>query len=144
QISPGIAHSLSRLCPPHICTVFPDRFRALEVHAFLPRLHTSYAIPVRQASVLLTASFRSHLAVSTLAVRLTIPPVGLVRDFHPLVSAPCRANTTKAGCCEHPARLSAPLSRGEKSFDQCQRITTIPPIQPPLFLHPTTQGKSKV
>src|SRR6185295_7250698 len=92
QISPGIAHSLSRLCPPHICTVFPDRFRALEVHAFLPRLHTSYAIPVRQASVLLTASFRSHLAVSTLAVRLTIPPVGLVRDFHPLVSAPCRAH----------------------------------------------------
>src|SRR6185295_15560948 len=105
QISPGIAHSLSRLCPPHICTVFPDRFRALEVHAFLPRLHTSYAIPVRQASVLLTASFRSHLAVSTLAVRLTIPPVGLVRDFHPLVSAPCRAHIKEEGHFRGPPQF---------------------------------------
>jgi hypothetical protein len=34
---------------------------------------------------------------STLAVRLTIPPVGLVWDFHPLVSAPCPgAHETKA------------------------------------------------
>jgi hypothetical protein len=41
------------------------------------------------------ASFRSHLAMDTLAVRLTIPPVGLVEVFHLLVRAPCRAHKTK-------------------------------------------------
>ena len=56
-----------------------------------------YAIPVRPASALPAASFRSHLAVDTLAVRLTIPPVGLVRDFPLQVSAPCRAHQERKG-----------------------------------------------
>jgi hypothetical protein len=47
---------------------------------------------------LLTASFRFHLTVNTLAVRLTIPPTGFVRDFHPQVDAPCRAHQIKARC----------------------------------------------
>ena len=42
----------------------------------------SYAISVRQASALPAASFRFHLAVDTLAVRLTVPPVGPVEDLH--------------------------------------------------------------
>ena len=33
--------------------------------------------------------------MDTLAVRLTIPPVGLVGDFHSLVNAPCRAHKEK-------------------------------------------------
>jgi hypothetical protein len=41
------------------------------------------------------ASFRFHLAMDTLAVRLTIPPVGFVGDFHSQVSAPCRAHNEK-------------------------------------------------
>ncbi len=45
-------------------------------------MSASYAIPVRQASVLLTASFRFCLAADTLAVQLTIPLVGSVEDFH--------------------------------------------------------------
>ncbi|RKY27064.1 MAG: hypothetical protein DRP79_03880 [Planctomycetota bacterium] len=48
----------------------------------------SYAIPVRRAGALPAASFRFHLAMDTLAVRLTVPPVGSVRDFHPQVGAP--------------------------------------------------------
>ena len=40
-----------------------------------------YAIPVRQASVLPAASFRFHLAMDTLAVRLTVPSIGPVRDL---------------------------------------------------------------
>jgi hypothetical protein len=35
--------------------------------------------------------------MDTLAVRLTIPPVGFVGDFHSLVSAPCRAHKGKGG-----------------------------------------------
>lgn len=92
EISPGIAHSPSRLCPPHIRQNFPCRYRTLKIFAFSSSLDASYAISVRRASVLPAASSGFHLAVDTLAVRLTIPPAGFVRDFHPLVSAPCRAH----------------------------------------------------
>ena len=34
--------------------------------------------------------------MNTLAVRLTIPPVGFVGDFHSLVNTPCRAYQKKA------------------------------------------------
>ena len=42
----------------------------------------SYTVSVRRASVLPPASFRFYLAVNTLAVRLTVPPVGPVEDLH--------------------------------------------------------------
>ena len=48
----------------------------------------SYAVSVRQASALPAASFGFHLAVDTLAVRLTIPTVGPVEDFHLLGACP--------------------------------------------------------
>src|SRR5213592_1791248 len=92
QTSPGNAHSPSRLCPPHLRTSFPYRYWTLNLLAFSSNLHASYAIPVRQASVLPTASFRFHLAMDTLAAQLTVPPVGSIGDFHSQVSAPCRAH----------------------------------------------------
>ncbi|ACV68173.1 hypothetical protein Dret_0882 [Desulfohalobium retbaense DSM 5692] len=92
QTSPGNAHPPSRLCPPHIRPCFPYKYRALKIMDSLPGMAASYAIPVRQASVLPAASFRSHLAVDTLAVRLTVPLVGPVEDFHLQVGAPCRAH----------------------------------------------------
>ena len=76
QISPGNALSPSRLCPQHLHTIFPDRYRTLKSLAFSSRLHASYAISVRRASALPAASFRFHLAMDTLAVRLTIPLLG--------------------------------------------------------------------
>ena len=60
--------------------------------AFSSSMDASYVISVRQASVLPAASFRSYLAVGTLAVRLTVPPDGPVGDLHPQVIAPCRAH----------------------------------------------------
>ena len=41
-----------------------------------------YPLSVRQASVLLSASFRFHLTMDTLAVQLTLPLAGCVEDFH--------------------------------------------------------------
>ena len=96
QTSPGNALSPSRLCPPHLQPSFPYRYRTLNVNAFSSSLTASYAISVRRASVLPAASFRFHLAMDTLAVRLTIPPVGLVGDFHSQVRAPCRAHVDKS------------------------------------------------
>src|SRR5216684_1984113 len=95
QTSPGNALSPSRLCPPHLRTSFPYRYRTLKIIAFSSSLHASYAIPVRRASALPAASFRFHLTMDTLAVQLTIPPVGFAGDLHSLVRAPCRAHNTK-------------------------------------------------
>ena len=95
QISPSNAHPPSRLCPPHIRTSFPYRYWTLKILALSSSLHASYAISVRQTSALPAASFRFHLAMDTLAVRLTIPPVGFVADFHSQVSALCRAHRRK-------------------------------------------------
>jgi len=63
----------------------------------------SYAVSVRQASVLLTASFRFHLAVNTLAVQLVIPLTGLTEDFHLQVILPAPSVQT-----QRPSRRYAP------------------------------------
>src|SRR5215470_6254347 len=97
QISPGIAHPPSRLCPPYLRQSFPCRYWTLKIFAFSSSFAASYAVSVRRASVLPAASSGFHLAMDTLAVQLTIPPAGVVRDFHPQVSAPCRAHEQKGG-----------------------------------------------
>lgn len=99
QTSPGNAHSPSHLYPPHIRPCFPYRYGALKIMAFSPSTTASYAIPVRRASALPAASFRFHLAMDTLAVRLTVPPIRPVRDLHPQVNAPCRAHHKKRRAC---------------------------------------------
>jgi len=95
QISPGNAHPPSRLCPPHLRPCLPDRYGTLKIVAFSSGMTALYAISVRRTSALPAASFRFHLAMDTLAVRLTVPPVGPVEDFHLHVGAPCRAHHKK-------------------------------------------------
>lgn len=70
----------------------------------------SYAISVRQASDLLTASFRFHLTVNTLAVQLVIPLTGLTEDSHLQVILPAppeqeqRPSRRYAPCLAHPTK----------------------------------------
>lgn len=92
QTSPGNAHSPPRLCPPHLRPIIPVRYRTLKIVAFSSIMNASYAISVRRASGLPSASFRFHLAMDTLAVRLAVPPDGSAGDLNPQVSAPCRAH----------------------------------------------------
>src|ERR1017187_1717683 len=92
QISPCIAHSPSRLCLSDIRHGVPCKFRASTILAALPHRDASYPLPVRQASALPSASSRFAVTHDTLAVRLTLPLVGRVEDFHLQVSAPCRAH----------------------------------------------------
>lgn len=54
----------------------------------LTPLRRLYPLPVRQASTLPAASFRFRLATDTLAVRLTLPLAGRVKDFHLQVIPP--------------------------------------------------------
>jgi hypothetical protein len=88
----------------------------LKIFAFLSSLAASYAISVRQASVLPAASSGFHLAMDTLAVRLTIPPAGFVEDFHLQMNAPCRAHNTKAetGLRLFFSHLEAPRKDGHE------------------------------
>jgi hypothetical protein len=92
ETSPGNAHLPSHVSPPYLHDSLPYRYRTLKIMAFSSGCHASYTIPVRQGRALPAASFRFHLAMDTLAVRLTIPPIGLVEDFHLQVGAPCRAH----------------------------------------------------
>src|SRR5690606_9906492 len=102
QISPGNAHPPSPLCPPHLRPRLPYRYRTLKIFAFSSSAAASYAVSVRQARALPAASFRFHLAMDTLAVRLALPPVGCAEDFHLQVSAPCRAHKQKKGGGDFP------------------------------------------
>jgi hypothetical protein len=47
-----------------------------------PLYHASYAVSVRQGGTLPSASFRFHLAMDTLAVRLMVPTAMPIADFH--------------------------------------------------------------
>src|SRR5205807_4515787 len=71
----------------------------------LTPLRRLYPLPIRQASVLPSASSGFRLAVDLLAVRLTLPLAGRVEDFHLQVSAPCRAHQKKG-----PLTFERPLS----------------------------------
>ena len=90
EVSPGSSHTLSRLCPPHLLPCLPCKYRALGLLAPSPGMAALYAIPVRQASVLLTASFRFRLtaghpccsARESVRIRL-LPLTGRIGDFHP-------------------------------------------------------------
>ena len=72
---------------PHLL-VLPATFglhRLLPTYPYFPAL---YVVPVRQAKGLPTASFRSHLAMGTLAVQLCTSSLPTrTRDFHPLERA---------------------------------------------------------
>ena len=95
EISPGMAHRLPRLCPSHLLPQLPCKHWTLSLIALSSAAAASYVLPVRRTSVLLTASFRFHLAMDTLAVRLALPLAGCALDFNQLVSAPCRAHNEK-------------------------------------------------
>ena len=80
--------------------MIPCSYWALACVAVLPSCVTSYVVSVRQARVLPVvslfphpASFRSHLAVDTLAFGCILPTTGRIRDFHPLET--CAARRTR-------------------------------------------------
>ena len=74
----------------------------------LTPLRRLYPLPVRQASTLPSASFRFHLAVDTLAVRLTVPLTGPVDDFHLQVIQlpPQQLNSASNGAARHAWRTN--------------------------------------
>ena len=73
--------------PPHLL-VLPATFGLHLLLQTYPYFRALYVISVRRTKSLLTASFRFHLSMDTLAVRLyTSSLPRRVRDFHPLERA---------------------------------------------------------
>jgi len=70
QTSQGKAYHLHPIYPPHLLLHLPGDYRALDLVASSPRCSCLYAVAVRRAGTLLTASFGFHLTMDTLAVRL--------------------------------------------------------------------------
>ena len=96
QTSPGMRthlHAYAR----RIYVQLSVQVSGFEDICLLTQRAASYALPVRRASALPAASFRFHLTMDTLAVRLTVPLVGSVEDLHLQVSAPCRAHQLNRG-----------------------------------------------
>jgi len=89
---PGLCASSFPLMPSHIRPRLSYRYWTLEILDSSSGMVGSFALPVRRARVFPAASFRFHLAVGTLAVRLTVPPVGSVEDLNLQVVVPCRAH----------------------------------------------------
>jgi hypothetical protein len=105
--------------PPRLrCTLFPLIYlphllvlpATFGLHRFWPTypyFPALYVVPVRQAKGLLTASFRFHLTMDTLAVQLCTSSLPTrTRDFHPLERAH-GAQTKKRGLpCDSPLHHS--------------------------------------
>jgi len=94
QVSPGIAHLPSRLCPSHLQPHFPYRFWTLKILASLSSVIASMRFLFVEPAFCLGFLHPTPHGLK-LAVQLTLPPVGRVRDFHPQAGAPCRAHQQK-------------------------------------------------
>ncbi len=76
QISPGIAHTPSRLCLSDLRRSFLYKYWALMIIDISPGYAASYPLACSQASALPSAFSSFAVARDTLAVQLTLPLVG--------------------------------------------------------------------
>jgi hypothetical protein len=83
QTSQGKTCSLHPIYPPHLLLHLPGDYGALDLVASSPRCSCLYAVAVRRAGTLPTASFRFHLTVDTLAVQLTVPITRVCKGLSP-------------------------------------------------------------
>src|SRR4030043_1484789 len=83
QISQGKACNLHPIYPPHLLLHLPDDYWALDLFAPSPRCSCLYAVSVRRAGTLPTASFRFRLTTDTLAVQLTVPITRVCKGLSP-------------------------------------------------------------
>ena len=82
QTSQGKTRDLRAINPSHLRPHPPGDIGLRVLWPPRPDADASYALPVRQAGTLLTASFRSQVAPGTFAVRLAVPITRSAEDFH--------------------------------------------------------------
>ena len=94
QTSQGKTRDLRAINPSHLRPHPPGDIGLRVLWPPRPDADASYALPVRQAGTLLTASFRSRVAPGTFAVRLAVP-ITRVRGGLPPPSHRSATNPTK-------------------------------------------------
>lgn len=104
----SMAHLPSRLGLSDLRRSLPYKFWALMISDISPSYAASYPLSVRQAKALPSASFRFTVARDTLAVRLTLPLVGRVEDFHLQVGAPSQVHHQATGPLPSPPEFPEP------------------------------------
>ena len=86
-----------------------------------PDVAASYAVPVRRAGTLPTASFRFRVAPDTLAVQLTVPVIRVRRGLPP-PSLPSGHHSPMDGAC---TPCAMPGTHGSRTFSIENSGTTI-------------------
>jgi hypothetical protein len=81
--SPRVRRVTFLPAPPHIQSRVPDDIGLRTPTLPRPRGLASHAVRVPRVRSLLTASFRSHLTVDTLAVRLGVPVIKVSKGLSP-------------------------------------------------------------
>ena len=108
--SPGVRRVTFRPSPPHIHRLVPDDFGLRTPTLPHPRDNASHAVRVPRVGRLPPASFRSHLAVGTLAVRLGVPVIkaskGLSPSSHFPVGFRLPVASARQGATRHAWRTS--------------------------------------
>ena len=115
---------------PYTCRIYGRTLRVISGFGLLCTLarmrDASYALPVRQAGTLLTASFRSRIAPGTLAVRLAVPITrargGLPPPSHRSATTPtkrCSRTTRHAWRTKKRALTRAPRE-GNDRYSRCR------------------------
>ena len=79
---PRVIRATFLLMPVGFTSQRPVQVSGFDDSCRLTPLRRLYPLPVRQASILPSASFRFRLPTDTLAVQLTLPLAGCVEDFH--------------------------------------------------------------
>ena len=89
-----------------------------------PDMAASYAVSVRRARGLLTASFRFHFAVDTLAVRLTVPIIRVRKGLPPSSLPP---NHHSSAGCIRMLRIMPGIPRKSPDHPQLAAQKTVAP-----------------
>jgi len=140
--SPRVRRVTFRPSPPHIHRLVPDDFGLRTPTLPHPPDDASHAVRVPRARRLPSASFRFHLAVDTLAVRLGVPVIRVSKGLSPSSHFPAGFRlpvaSARQGATRHAwrtsgkevmlpylpplrtARMSFPISSSSLSNVRCQ------------------------
>jgi len=107
-----VMHKHLRIYTRHVYPLSrPCKYRTVESFASLSRQWAIYLMAIRRADALPAASFRFHLTMDTLAVRLVVPLAGSTGDLHPQVIRPAPPEPE-----QRPSRRYAPcLAHNKKA-----------------------------
>ena len=116
---PRVIRATFLLMPVGFTSQRPVQVSGFDDSCRLTPLRRLYPLPVRQASILPSASFRFRLPTDTLAVQLTLPLAGCVEDFHlqvvfPATTAVPTAPVTALRAMPGAQRKKAPAGIGRR------------------------------